>query len=444
MSYIPNTENDLQEMLQSIGVADYEDLLKDVPASLRYLHNLNVPNALAEHELVKHLTDLSDENVCYNSIFAGAGAYDHYVPAVISSLISRSEFLTAYTPYQPEAAQGTLQTMYEFQSMISNLTGLPVTNASMYDGATALAEAALMAARHTKRKEILVAGTVNPYYLDVIKTYLSGLDIKVTSIPFVDGLVDYNALRDKLGDNTAAFIIQNPNFLGLIENVEEISSDVKNSGALLIVSYDPISLGILKSPGELGADIACADGQPLGLPLHFGGPYIGLLSVKQDLIRKIPGRLAAKTTDVNGKTGYTLTLQTREQHIRREKATSNICTNQQLCALAVTIYLALMGKAGIKHTAELCLAKAHETAEKIEELPGFKLRFRTPFFKEFVVQAPVVPKKIISSLMKNNILAGVDLNSFKIGLKGCLMIAVTEKITSSQIDDLVFHLSKVK
>jgi len=444
MSYIPNTEIELNEMLESIGVSDFEDLINDIPASLRYLHNLNIPKSLSELELVRHLTDLAEKNESFESVFAGAGAYDHFIPAVINHLISRPEFMTAYTPYQAEVAQGTLQTIYEFQSMVSSLTGLPVTNASMYDGASALAEAALLAARHTKRKEILIAGTVNPNYIETVKTYLSGTGIKMTIIPFVDGLVDYNFLRDKLGDNSAAFIIQSPNFLGLIENIEEIVGDIKSCGALLVVSYDPISLGLLKSPAELDADIACADGQPLGLPLMYGGPYVGLFSVRQDLVRKIPGRLVAKTTDVNGKTGYTLALQTREQHIRREKATSNICTNQQLCALASTIYLAIMGKAGIKRVAELCLVKAHRAAEQIEDIPGFKLRFSTPFFKEFVVQTPVSPKKIINKLSKNNILAGVDLNSFKIGLKGCLMIAVTEKVTSEQIDDLVFHLARVR
>ena len=444
MSYIPNTETELDQMLESIGVSDFEDLIKDIPASVRYFHNLNIPKSLSEFELVKHLTDLADKNKSYKSIFIGAGAYDHFVPAVINHLISRPDFMTAYTPYQAEAAQGTLQATYEFQSLISSLTGLPVTNASMYDGASALAEAALLAARHTMRKEILIAGTVNPNYIETVRTYLKGADIKLTVIPFVDGLVDYNFLRDKLGNNSAAFIIQSPNFLGLIENIEEIVGDIKNSGSLLVVSYDPISLGMLKSPAELGADIACADGQLLGLPLMYGGPYVGLFSVRQDLVRKIPGRLAAKTTDINGKTGYTLTLQTREQHIRREKATSNICTNQQLCALAATVYLAIMGKAGIKRVAELCLAKAHQTANRIKELPGFRLRFSSPFFKEFVIQTPVSPKKIINNLSKYNILAGVDLNGFKIGLKGCLMIAVTEKISSEQIDDLVFHLSRVK
>ncbi|MCD6162268.1 MAG: aminomethyl-transferring glycine dehydrogenase subunit GcvPA [candidate division Zixibacteria bacterium] len=444
MSYIPNTQTELDQMLKSIGFSSFEDLIKNIPASIRYNHNLNIPKPLSEYELINHLTELSEKNKRYLSVFAGAGAYDHYVPAIINSLISRSEFLTAYTPYQPEAAQGTLQAIYEFQSMVSNLTGLPVTNASMYDGASALAEAILLAARHTGRKETLVAATVNPNYIETVKTYLTGTDIKLITIPFAEGLVDYEFLRNKLSDNTAAFVVQNPNFLGLIENIDEAASDIKNCGALLIESYDPISLGILKSPAELGADIAVAEGQPLGLPLSYGGPYLGLFSVRKELIRKMPGRLVAKTTDANGKTGYVLTLQTREQHIRREKATSNICTNQQLCALASAIYMAVTGKAGIKRTAELCLINAHYAAEKIGELPGFKLQFAAPFFKEFVVQTPIQPKKIIKNLGKYNILAGLDLNSYKIGLKGCLMIAATEKITFKQIDELVFRLSKVK
>lgn len=444
MSYIPNTEADLQQMLESIGVGSFEDLLKNIPASLRYRHDLNIPKALPEFELIGHLNRLARANKLYDACFAGAGAYDHYIPSVIGNIISRSEFMTAYTPYQPEVSQGTLQAIYEFQSMISSLTGMSITNASVYDGASALAEAALLAARHTGRKDILVASTVNPNYIETVRTYLSGLDLNIKVIPSADGLVDYRLLRQQLGEQTAVFIIQNPNFLGLIENIDEISGDVKNCGGLLTISYDPISLGILKTPGEYGADIACADGQPLGLPLSFGGPYVGLFSVRQELVRKMPGRLAAKTVDVNGKTGYVLTLQTREQHIRREKATSNICTNQQLCALVVTIYLAVMGKAGIKRVAELCLAKAHYAARKIGELAGYQIRFSAPFFKEFVVQTPVSPKKIISSLGKYDILPGVDLSGLKIGLKGCLMVAVTEKISYEQIDELVFRLSKVK
>ena len=444
MSYIPNTDADLQQMLASIGVGDFEDLLKNIPASLRYRHDLNIPGPLDEHMLIKHLSGLAGQNKKYDCCFAGAGAYDHFIPVVIGNLISRSEFMTAYTPYQAEVAQGTLQAIYEFQSMISSLTGLPVSNASMYDGASALAEAALLAIRHTGRKEILVAGNVNPNHIEVVRTYLSGLGMKTTPVAFADGLVDYNVLREKLTDKIAAFVVQSPNFFGLIEKIEDISRDVKSAGALLIMSYDPLSLGILKSPAGYGADIACADGQPMGLPLAYGGPYIGLFSASQELIRKIPGRIAAKTTDGNGKTGYVLTLQTREQHIRREKATSNICTNQQLCALVVSIYLAIMGKAGLKRVAELCLARAHYAANRICELPGYKMKFSAPFFKEFVVQTPVTPKKIISSLDKNGILAGIDLSGYKLGLKGCMMMAVTEKHSYQQIDELIFRLSKVK
>ena len=444
MNYIPNTPAELQQMLQSIGLSDFEDLLKNIPGSARYRHELNIPPALNEHDLIENLKQFAGQNESFKTCFAGAGAYDHYIPAVIGAIVSRPEFMTAYTPYQPEVSQGTLQALYEFQSMISSLVGLPVTNASMYDGATALAEAALLAVRHTGRNEVLIAGTVNPNYIEVIRTYLSSSDAKITIIPFVDGLVDYKFLKNKLGSDTAVFLIQNPNFLGLIEQVGEIGGDVKNCGGLLAIAYDPISLGVMKSPGELGADIACAEGQPLGLAPAYGGPYLGLFSVRQDLVRKIPGRLAAKTVDVHGKTGYVLTLQTREQHIRREKATSNICTNQQLCALTATIYLAVMGKAGMRRVAELCLAGAHYAAGKIADIPGYRLKFSAPFFKEFVVQTPVSPKKIISSLAKFDILAGVDVGPFKIGLKGCLMIAVTEKVSQAQIDELAFRLSRIK
>lgn len=444
MNYIPNTDAELQAMLESIGVKDFEQLLGAIPGSLRYRDQLNIPEALSEPDLVKHLTALSLKNKQYKSCFAGGGAYDHYIPSVIWRLVSRSEFITAYTPYQAEVAQGTLQATYEFQSMVSHLVNLPITNASMYDGATAMAEAAILASRHTDRSQILVAGTVNPNYLETMKTYLVGTGIQIVNVPVIEGLVDTNYIRSHLSDKIAAVIIQSPNFLGLIESIEEIAMDIKKSGALLIMGYDPISLGILKTPGEYGADIAVGEGQGLGIPLSYGGPYLGLFSVRADLVRRMPGRLVAKTVDANGKTGFVLTLQTREQHIRREKATSNICTNEQLYALMATVYLALMGKAGMKQVAELCLAKAHYAASKIGGLPGYKLKFKTPFFKEFVVQTPVTPKRIISHLGKSDILAGIDLGSFKFGLKGCLMIAVTEKISYEQIDELAYWLTKVK
>jgi glycine dehydrogenase subunit 1 len=444
MNYIPNTDAELQAMLDSIGVKDFEQLLGAIPSSLRFRDQLNIPEALSEPDLVKHLTGLSLKNKQYKSCFAGGGAYDHFIPSIIWRLVSRSEFITAYTPYQAEVAQGTLQATYEFQSMVSHLVNLPITNASMYDGATAMAEAAILAARHTDRNQILVAGTVNPYYLETMRTYLVGTGIQLVNVPVVDGLVDANFLQSHLNEKIAAVIIQSPNFLGLIESIEEIAMDIKKCGALLIMGYDPISLGILKTPGEYGADIAVAEGQGLGIPLSYGGPYLGLFSVRADLVRRMPGRLVAKTVDANGKTGFVLTLQTREQHIRREKATSNICTNEQLYALMATVYLAMMGKGGMKHVAELCLAKAHYASQKISSLPGYKLRFKSPFFKEFVVQTPVTPKRIISHLGKYDILGGIDIGAFKFGLKGCLMIAVTEKVSYEQIDELAYWLTKVK
>ncbi len=444
MNYLPNSDAELASMLKSIGIDDFEELLKDIPAGLRYRQPLNLPDPLSEPELVDHMAALADKNIKFRACFAGGGAYDHYVPAAIWRLVGRSEFITAYTPYQAEVSQGTLQAAYEFQSMISQLVGLPVTNASMYDCASAIAEAALLAARHTGRNRILISATTNPHYIDTVRTYLSGTGLRIVVVPMADGLTDYSQLLGKVGDDTAATIIQSPNFFGLIENIDEVSSDIRRSGVMLVMVYDPISLGILRSPGDYGADIACGEGQPLGLPLSFGGPYLGLFSVKAELVRKMPGRLVSRTVDNSGRTGFVLTLQTREQHIRREKATSNICTNQQLCALAATIYLALMGKAGIKQVAELCLAKAHYAAEKLGRIPGFRLRFEAPYFKEFVLQTPVPPKRIIEQLMKRNILAGIDLGGFKIGLKGCLLVAVTEKITFEQIDELAFWLGRVK
>ncbi|MCK4386277.1 MAG: aminomethyl-transferring glycine dehydrogenase subunit GcvPA, partial [candidate division Zixibacteria bacterium] len=358
-------------------------------------------------------------------------------------IISRPEYYTAYTPYQAEVSQGTLQVIYEFQSLICELTGMDVANASMYDGATSLAEAALLAHAETQRDEILVAGSLNPSYKEVLSTYCRSLRLKVKTLPSKDGLIDPEVVKKTVSEKVACVILQNPNFFGLIEKIEEIEPLTHLVGALLVLVSDPISLGILKTPGEYNADIAVGEGQALGNNLSFGGPYLGYFASKRNLIRRMPGRIVGATTDTHQRRGFVLTLQTREQHIRREKATSNICTNQALCALASCVYLSLLGKSGIKKVAELCLQKSHYAFDQITKIEGFKKRFEAPFFKEFVVQTPIPPKRIIRSLIKRNIFAGFDLAQFDRKLKNCLLVCVTEKRTKEEIDYLVDELRKL-
>jgi len=429
-------------MLQEIGKSDFEELIDQVPASLRLKRELALPQPLSELDLESEIRGLAAANAPIEACFAGGGAYDHFVPAAVDHILLRPEFYTAYTPYQAEVSQGTLQTMYEFQTFISKLTGLAVTSASLYDGATALAEAVLMAIAHTGRKEILISKTVNPHYVETVRTYLSGLEISIKSVSVLDGVTEFSDLKMKIGKDTAAVVLQSPNFYGQIEKLGEVASDIKDNGSIFIDVYDPITLGILASPAELGADIAVAEGQSLGLSLNFGGPYLGLLSARRDYIRRMPGRLAGRTKDKDGRIGYVMTLQTREQHIRRERATSNICTNQALCALAATTYMSLLGQSGLEKVGKLCLSKAHYAAKRIDDLPGYSLKFNGPFFREFVVETPIAPSRLIAKLARKGIVPGIDMAKFKLGLKGSLMIAVTEKRTRRQIDNLVYELSK--
>lgn len=439
MSYVPNTERDKKEMLNAIGVDDIEKLLKDIPQEIRLKKELNLPNPLSELELKKELLSISEKNadLLHYTSFLGAGAYDHYIPSVVEHLTSRSEFYTAYTPYQAEASQGMLQSIYEFQSMICELTGMDVANASMYDGASATAEAAMMALRITKKKEILVSRALHPNYRTVLKTYLQGIGITIKEIPFKDGITDLDSLSSSITNNTAAVIIQQPNFFGCVEELAAVSVIAKKFDALFIVSVDPISMGILKSPGELGADIVVGEGQSLGNSLSFGGPYLGFFSTKKEYIRQMPGRLVGATVDTQGRRGYCLTLQTREQHIKRERATSNICTNQALCALAATVYLSVIGKEGLKKVAELCLQKAHYAQREITKIEGFSSPFNTPFFKEFVIKTPVSSERILKGLLAEKIIGGLDLGNYYPELKDHLLICVTEKRTREEIERLL-------
>jgi len=444
MRYISNTLAQQKEMLRVVGAASIEDLLSPIPPKARLSRPLNVPAARAEADLVRYMSQLAARNANVDDFvcFLGGGAYDHHIPSPINHLISRGEFFTAYTPYQPEASQGTLRTIYEYQTMMAELTGMDVANASLYDGASALAEAALMAHAVAERTELVISRGVNPRSRQVVATYCEGPRLRIREVPVAGGATDPEALRRVVTSKTAGVLIQSPNFFGCLEEVAQAAEIAHGAGALLIISVDPLSLGLLAPPGTLGADIVVAEGQGLGVPLSYGGPYLGVFATNHELLRRIPGRLVGATVDRDGKRGFVLTLQTREQHIRREKATSNICTNVALCALMATIYLALMGKQGLRKVGELSLAKAHYAADALTKIPGVRLRFTAPFFKEFVLQLPKSPERIVKRLAKEKILAGLPLKPFDRALKDCLLVAVTEKRTRQEIDAYVQALSQ--
>lgn len=439
MRYIGNTDIDRENMLKEIGCENIDSLFSSVPNSAKLEGKLNIPNAQSEMELVKNIKALADKNCNIDeyTCFLGAGAYDHYIPAVVDSIISRQEFYTSYTPYQPEISQGTLQAIFEYQTMISELTGLPVSNASMYDGATAVTEGALMACEKTKRNEVLVARTVNPESKKVLNTYAQFRNIKVSEFNYMDGQINIDDLKNKLNKNTAAVIIQNPNFFGVIEDIGPLANLVHDNKSLLIVSADPISLAILKSPGESGADIVVGEGQSLGNPLSFGGPYFGFMAVTEKLMRKMPGRIVGQTNDKDGSTGYVLTLQTREQHIRREKATSNICSNQALNALAATVYMTVLGKEGLSEVAKLCMQKSHYAFDQLVDTGKFKPVFKAPFFKEFLVHCDGPVKELNDKLLEDKIIGGLDTQTYYPELTNGWLLAVTEKRTKNEIDILV-------
>jgi glycine dehydrogenase subunit 1 len=436
MRYISNTPAQQKEMLQTIGVSSIEQLLARIPPKARLSRPLNLPGELAELDLVRHLRRLAAANASADdyACFLGGGSYDHAIPSPINHLVSRGEFFTAYTPYQPEASQGTLRSIYEYQSMIAELTGMDVANASIYDGASSLAEAVLMAHSVTGRDGVAISRGVNPLYRQVVETYGEGPTLKLRSVTLGDGLTDPDALRRVTSDATAAVVIQYPNFFGCLEDVKAAAEIAHDRGALLIVVTDPVNLGLLAPPGALGADIVVGEGQGLGVPMSFGGPNLGVFATKQDLVRRMPGRLVGATVDLDGQRGFVLTLQTREQHIRRERATSNICTNVALCALMATIYLAIMGKRGLRRVGELSAAKAHYAASEFGRIPGVRLRFAAPFFKEFTLQLPKSPERVVKRLMKDKILAGVPLKALDRQHKDCLLVAVTEKRTREEID----------
>jgi glycine dehydrogenase subunit 1 len=436
--YIPNTEQQRAEMLAAIGVKSTAQLFDSVPENVRLSRDLNIPAALSELEVTKRLKSLAKKNVNTEdyACFLGAGAYDHFIPAVVDSLLSRQEFYTAYTPYQPEISQGTLQAIFEYQSLICSLTGMDVSNASVYDGASAVAEAAVMACSATKRNKVLAASSLNPEYRDVLKTYARFKGIEVAEFGYKNGSIDISALESMTADDIAAVIVQTPNCFGVVEDIAQAADLAHKHGALLVASCDPISLALLKSPGEAGADIAVGEGQAMGNPISFGGPYLGFFAAKESLMRKMPGRIVGETVDKNGKRCFVLTIQTREQHIRREKATSNICSNEALCALAATVYLSAMGKQGLTEAARQCVQKSHYAYDALISTGKFKPVFDAPFFKEFAVRYDGDVSKLNKHLLDSGIIGGYDLGRDYPELGGAWLVAVTEKRTKGDIDAL--------
>ncbi len=439
MSYVLNTPADREAMLESIGVGSVDDLFANIPPGLRLKRPLDVPPALSEIELTRHVGRLAARNRSANDTvcFLGGGSYDHFIPAVVDAVASRSEFYTAYTPYQAEASQGSLQAFFEFQTLICELTGLDVANASLYEGGSAVAEAVLMAMTATGRLgKVVVAESVHPEYRATLATYLANLEPQVVTLPTPHGFLDPNDLAKAVDDTTACVVVQHPNFFGCLEEVEALGAAARRHGALFVVSFDPISLGLLKRPGQYGADIAVAEGQCLGNPMIYGGPYLGILACREQFVRKMPGRLVGQTVDRNGKRCWVLTLQTREQHIRREKATSNICTNQGLFALRAAVYLAALGPHGLRETAELCTRKAHYALEQLEQKGGVRPRFTRPFFKEFAVRSAKPVPELLADLLEDGYHAGLYLGRWYPQLADSFTVAVTEKRSRAEIDGL--------
>jgi glycine dehydrogenase subunit 1 len=453
MTFVPVSSEDRSAMLAALGAADVSELWSSIPPELVRDRPLDLPPRLAEMDVRRELARLAGTNVsaATHASFLGGGAYDHFVPSVVGHLLLRSEFYTAYTPYQPEVAQGTLQAIYEFQSLICELTGTEVANASVYDGASALAEAALMAGAITRRPRVVVSAGVNPAWREVVATYRRGRGAPATEAPLgADGRTDPAALARALGTDAAALLVQSPNWLGAIEDVPAAAEAARAAGALLVVAADPFALGVLEAPGRQGADVVVGEGQGLGNALSLGGPYLGFLASRREHIRRMPGRIIGRSVDAEGRTAYVMVLQTREQHIRREKATSNLCTNQGLNALAATIYLSAIGRGGFLEAARACFQKAHYAARRIAALPGYGLAFGAPFFHEFAVRTPVEPSVLARAGLEEGLLAGIPLDAHPLGRslpaelepERLLLVAVTETRTREEIDRLVALLAR--
>jgi len=439
MAYILNTPDDVRAMLDVVGLDSLDNLFDMIPPEYRLARPLAVPAAMTELELTSHMASIASKNegTDRKPCFLGAGAYDHFVPAVVDNLASRGEFYTAYTPYQAEASQGTLQATFEYQTLVTQLTGMDVSNASLYDGGSAVAEAVLMAMSVTRKVgRVVIAGTVHPEYLQIVRTILANLEPEVVSVPARNGRVDLDEMAAAITGDTCAVVLQYPNVFGGLEEIDELVKSVHDKGALAIVSVDPISLGLLRRPDTYGADIVVAEGQCLGNYLAYGGPYLGMMACREEYVRKMPGRVVGQTTDRHGKRCWVLTLQTREQHIRREKATSNICTNQGLLALRASIYLAAMGPKGLRDAAVLSTRKAHYAAERLCEVSGLELAFPHPFFKEFTLRSAKDPVKVLAEVNRRGFHGGIALGQFDPSWNDLILVAVTEKRTKAEIDGL--------
>jgi glycine dehydrogenase subunit 1 len=433
MSFVGLTREEEQRMLQAIGVEGFGELLGEVPAAVRLDQPPEVPGPLSEIELRRLLGSWAEENHARGAAsFQGGGIYDHWIPAAVDALAGRSEFLTAYTPYQPEVAQGTLTAIFEFQSMMAELTGCDVANASMYDGATATAEAALLARRQTGRRRVVVAGMLHPHTLAVLRTYLDPAE--VVSVEDAGGLASVPAVQAALGADAACLVYQQPNFFGLLEDAAALHEATHAAGALAIAVCDPVALALLEPPGRTGADLVVGEAQSLGSPMSFGGPLLGYFAARRALLRALPGRLVAETVDRQGRRGFVLTLQTREQHIRREKATSNICTNEGLMALRATIHLGLLGRLGMREVAELCVQKSHHAARLAAAIPGYRLTFAAPFFREFVLSCPVEARRVIEAGVESGVRPGINLGRFRPEWRDRLLVAVTELRSADEIE----------
>lgn len=444
MNYVPHTEKEKKEMLETIGVSSIKDLFACIPDALK-ISDLNVPEGLSEYATLRLLKELSEKNRVPKLSFLGAGAYEHFIPAAVEQLLLRGEFFTAYTPYQPEASQGTLQAIFEYQTMICELTGMDVCNASLYDGASALAEGVLLAVHATGRKKVVLSGALHPLYRRVVESYVQGINVKFKTSAFdpKTGVMDVDDVKKQVDANTACVVAQSPNFLGCLETrLSDIRDITTSAGALLVSCVNPISLGVLKPPGEYGADVVCGEGQSLGIPLSYGGPYLGFFAAREQWVRRMPGRIAGQTVDTQGRRAFCLTLQTREQHIRREKATSNICTNQGLLALAACMTMAYLGKQGMRVIGKLNISKSHYAKEKLCEIKGVEPAFSSPFFNEFVVRVPQA-KKVCKKLAKKNITAGLILEKYFPKLKDHILVCVTETKTKDDMDAFVNEMKGI-
>jgi glycine dehydrogenase subunit 1 len=442
MNFISTTAKQKEEMLRRCGASSVETLFKDIPAALR-TRLLCIPPGKSELEVRRHLEDYARSNYSRLINFLGGGFYDHFIPAAVDAIASRSEFYTAYTPYQPEMSQGTLQAIYEYQTAVCRLTAMEVSNASLYDGGTALYEACQMAIRATERPRVIVDGGVNPIYRKMLYSYTANLSIDFCEIPVSHGQSDRERIFSSLTGETAALILQNPNFFGVIDNHRDIVEKCHSLGILVIQSVYPIAMALLKPPGEIGVDIATGEGQSLGIPLSFGGPYLGFMAAKKSLIRKMPGRIVGRTTDGKGREGFVLTLQAREQHIRREKATSNICSNEALCALRAHVYMSLLGKAGLREVAQLCLSKTQYAKERIKSIPDVKVMESSPTFNEFAVRLPIDAAEAAGKMIDRGFAPGFPLGIYYPGMENYLLVAVTEKRTKFDIGSYAEALESV-